>query len=60
MEWLNLLQWPTMVVTDRLRWWHRPGVLVAAPDDVDATLERFMVAIAKHRHFERESYPPRL
>ncbi len=37
-----------------------PGVLVAAPDDVDATLDRFMVAIAKHRHFERESDPPRV
>jgi catalase len=37
-----------------------PGVLVAAPDDLDAMLDQFMVAIAKHRHFERESDPPRV
>ena len=36
-----------------------PGVVTATkrPDD---TFDRFVAAIAKHRHFERETDPPRV
>lgn len=35
-----------------------PGLLMAAPGDVDPG--GFMAALAKHRHFERETDPPRV
>ena len=37
-----------------------PGVLRFAPREADAALESFMVAIAHHRFFERETDPPRV
>ena len=35
-----------------------PGLLQMSSDDIDAALEAFIDAIAKHRHFERETDPP--
>lgn len=35
-----------------------PGVLVS--DDADAALTAFVAALAKHRHFERQTDPPRV
>ncbi len=37
-----------------------PGVLHCEADDVDDALERFVEAIVKHRHYERETDPPRV
>jgi catalase len=37
-----------------------PGVLHCEADDVDDALERFVQAIVKHRHYERETDPPRV
>jgi hypothetical protein len=37
-----------------------PGVLHCDPENVDETLERFVEAIVKHRHYERETHPPRV
>ena len=36
-----------------------PGLIVAAVDSTDAA-DRFVAAIAKHRHFVRETDPPRV
>jgi catalase len=36
-----------------------PGVITADTDQ-PSTLERFIAALAKHRHFERETDPPRV
>ena len=36
-----------------------PGLLVATPDD-DAAGDAFVAAIAAHRHFARETDPPRV
>ena len=36
-----------------------PGLIVAAVDAPDAA-DRFVAAIAKHRHFARETDPPRV
>jgi hypothetical protein len=36
-----------------------PGLIVAAVDSTDAP-DRFVKAIAKHRHFVRETDPPRV
>jgi catalase len=35
------------------------GLIVAAADSADAA-DRFVAAIAKHRHYERETDPPRV
>jgi catalase len=35
-----------------------PGLLLAAPGEVDA--DAFVAALARHRHFERETDPPRV
>jgi catalase len=35
-----------------------PGLLLAAPGGVDA--DAFVAALARHRHFERETDPPRV
>jgi catalase len=37
-----------------------PGILLARADAVDAMLPRFIAAVARHRHFERQSDPPRV
>jgi catalase len=37
-----------------------PGVLHCEPENVEETLERFVQAIARHRHYERETHPPRV
>ena len=36
-----------------------PGVIIAVTDGAD-TFDRFVAAIAKHRHFQRETDPPRV
>ena len=36
-----------------------PGLIVAAVDSTDAA-DQFVAAIAKHRHFVRETDPPRV
>ena len=36
-----------------------PGVIIAVTDGAD-TLDRFVAAIARHRHFQRETDPPRV
>lgn len=35
-----------------------PGLIVQAGGDTAATLDRFIQAMARHRHFERETDPP--
>jgi catalase len=35
-----------------------PGLIVAAADEAHAALPRFVEALAKHRHFERQTDPP--
>ena len=35
-----------------------PGLLLHAPDDIP--IDGFIKALAKHRHFERETDPPRV
>jgi catalase len=37
-----------------------PGLLLFGANDVDAALDAFVGALAKHRHFERETDPPRI
>ncbi len=37
-----------------------PGVLLAVTRDMDKALDRFVQAVVKHRHFERETDPPRI
>jgi catalase len=37
-----------------------PGLLLVNGDDADTAIERFAAAIARHRHFERETDPPRV
>ena len=37
-----------------------PGLLLFGADDFDAALKAFVDALAKHRHFERETDPPRI
>ena len=37
-----------------------PGLLLFGSDDVDAALKAFVAALSKHRHFERETDPPRV
>jgi catalase len=37
-----------------------PGLVVVAADDVDEGIEAFIAALGKHRHFERETDPPRV
>jgi catalase len=37
-----------------------PGVLIDTAANADATLPRFVEAIARHRHHERETDPPSL
>jgi catalase len=36
-----------------------PGLVIGKPGD-SAVTEAFMTALAKHRHFERETDPPRV
>jgi catalase len=36
-----------------------PGVLLAPAGAADADMKRFIEALARHRHFERETDPPR-
>jgi len=35
-----------------------PGLIVSADGDTDSAIEAFMTAVAKHRHFARETDPP--
>jgi catalase len=35
-----------------------PGLILAEADEADEAVERFIGALAKHRHFEREKDPP--
>jgi catalase len=35
-----------------------PGLVLVEDDEVDAALGTFVEAIARHRHFERETDPP--
>jgi catalase len=35
-----------------------PGLIRVTQEEVDSGLERFVQAVAKHRHFERETDPP--
>jgi len=37
-----------------------PGVLVCEEGDIKKVVAAFVAAIAKHRHFERETDPPRV
>jgi catalase len=37
-----------------------PGLVLVAADDVDDGIEAFIAALGKHRHFERETDPPRV
>ncbi len=37
-----------------------PGLLVAEPSEYDSVANRFITAIARHRHPERDSDPPRV
>jgi catalase len=37
-----------------------PGLLQFADDQTDAALDAFVMALTKHRHFERETDPPRV
>jgi catalase len=37
-----------------------PGLLQYGTDQADAALPAFIKALAKHRHFERETDPPRV
>jgi catalase len=37
-----------------------PGLLAFDTDELDAALEAFTAAIAKHRHFERQTDPPQI
>jgi catalase len=37
-----------------------PGLLLFGGNDFDAALKAFVGALAKHRHFERETDPPRI
>ena len=37
-----------------------PGLVVGAKNDADAAIEAFVTALGKHRHFERETDPPRV
>ncbi len=35
-----------------------PGLVLASSDDVDEAIDDFILALGKHRHFERETDPP--
>ena len=37
-----------------------PGLVIGAENDVNAAIEDFVTALGKHRHFERETDPPRV
>ena len=37
-----------------------PGIVLAVTRNVDEALDRFVQALIKHRHFERETHPPRV
>jgi catalase len=37
-----------------------PGLIVQGPGDAAVALDRFVQAMARHRHFERETDPPAL
>ena len=37
-----------------------PGLLVCGQDDLESTLPTFVAAVSRHRHFERETDPPRV
>ncbi|AXK72688.1 catalase [Lysobacter sp. TY2-98] len=37
-----------------------PGLLVMDGDDTDAALEAFVAAVSQHRHWDRETDPPRV
>jgi catalase len=37
-----------------------PGLLLMEGDDTSGVVAAFIAAIAKHRHFERETDPPRV
>ena len=37
-----------------------PGLLCRAGEETDAALSAFIQALGKHRHFERETDPPRI
>jgi catalase len=35
-----------------------PGLVLGSSEEADAAIDAFMLALAKHRHFERETDPP--
>ncbi|MEO8166401.1 MAG: DJ-1/PfpI family protein, partial [Betaproteobacteria bacterium] len=37
-----------------------PGLLLFGADDVDGAAEAFIAAVSRHRHYERETDPPRV
>lgn len=37
-----------------------PGLIVGADDNVDQAIGDFITALGQHRHFERETDPPRV
>jgi catalase len=37
-----------------------PGLIVGPPEGTDAAVTRFTAALAAHRHFARETDPPRV
>jgi catalase len=39
---------------------HDPGLLLFDDERIDKGLTAFVKALTKHRHFERESDPPRI
>jgi catalase len=53
---LNLAGIPTTLVSGAAD----PGVLLVDASQIDQALDAFVVALARHRHFERETDPPRV
>jgi catalase len=53
---LNLAGIPTTLVSGAAD----PGLLLVDASQIDQALDAFVVALARHRHFERETDPPRV